>query len=118
MLLALRKIEELLAREIKSLRKKIQHSTSWANNTFWSKVLLSSSFHKGQNRLHRFSSKSLQRYFLSGYALNAGGGWTGDTLVADAEACFRSLRQKISKKKKCEFEKCENISFFHVLTVQ
>ena len=37
-----------------------------------------------KNRLHQFSSVVL-KCNLIGYALNAGGGWTGERLVADAE---------------------------------
>ena len=39
---------------------------------------------KDQSRLHQFGPKVLPGIFL-GYALNAGGIWKGDSLVADIE---------------------------------
>ena len=58
---------------------------------------------KEDAKLHSVSPKyPLEQIFL-GSALTAGGGWTGDQLVADAEDdrqhCIRSLRHEIQRKR-------------------
>ena len=48
---------------------------------------------KDMSRLHQFGPKVLPCIFL-GYALNAGGTWKGDTLIADIEDWSRWTRLK------------------------
>ena len=79
-----------------SLRKMIRHSIPRSNGTLWSRDSPPIST-KRQNKLHQFSSEVLP--FFIGYALNAGGGWTGDLLVADAEAFKKNTASELYVKR-------------------
>ena len=73
-------------------------------------------FHpKIKNWLHQFRSKVLNTIFI-GYTLNAGGGWTGDQPVADAEEMKNNAASAVhvERFRVEELGKWENKSYFPV----
>ena len=79
-----RNIQDLSADGKNSARKRMRHSISWTNNTLWSRDISSYNLHKRQKQASSIQLKKSSKVFF-GNTLNAGGGWTRDLLVADAE---------------------------------
>ena len=81
-----------------SFGKKIRHSTTWANNTLWSRDMLTFSFHKRQEQASSIQLKRPQRYFhWMDMLSNALGGWTGDLFVAQDSEKNKWESKKIGK---------------------
>ena len=76
------------------LRKKTRHSVPCANHTYLVEQRDFTIQFSTKNRLHQFSSKALQGV-VTGYALNAGSGGTGDLLIADAEELRKNAASEV-----------------------
>ena len=83
-----------LSRWTNSVRKQIRHSIPWSKIPFGAEIFHHPVSTTDKNMLHQFSSKVLKGIFF-GYALNAGCGWTGDLLEADAEEMKKNTASEV-----------------------